>query len=263
MVSHWSRSRPTRRRWSTRPRRTAFSTRSSSTRAARPGSARRSPRLRVAASAAAARRARSGAARPRRGGRAVLPPASAGRCAGDACRAPAGRPSSESRSARSAGSGRAAASCGRDRRDGRDRHPAQRGGAGRPWRGRRTPPDGDAADDRRAHVRVARDDPGLHVEAEIAMDAAAAAPRGPAAPTRRLTLPSFNDFVVRAAALALREHPALNASHADGRTIRHGSINIGVAVATEDALVVPVIHGRPEVGLRDRRRVDPSRHPRP
>jgi pyruvate dehydrogenase E2 component (dihydrolipoamide acetyltransferase) len=82
--------------------------------------------------------------------------------------------------------------------------------------------------------------PDFTLEAEIAMDAAAQL-REVLRADAAAPLPSFNDLVVRAAALALRDHPALNASHAEGRTIRHGSINIGVAVATAEALVVPVI----------------------
>ena len=54
-------------------------------------------------------------------------------------------------------------------------------------------------------------------------------------------LPSYNDLVVRAAALALREFPALNASYADGKALRFGRINVGIAVATDDALIVPTI----------------------
>ncbi len=55
-------------------------------------------------------------------------------------------------------------------------------------------------------------------------------------------LPSFNDLVVRAVALALREFPALNGSYDDGKAVRHGRINVGIAVATEDALLVPTIY---------------------
>ncbi len=52
---------------------------------------------------------------------------------------------------------------------------------------------------------------------------------------------SFNDFVLRAAAAALRQHPAINASWL-GDTIRyHKQINIGVAVAIDEGLIVPVI----------------------
>jgi pyruvate dehydrogenase E2 component (dihydrolipoamide acetyltransferase) len=55
-------------------------------------------------------------------------------------------------------------------------------------------------------------------------------------------LPSYNDLVVRAAALALREVPALNASYSDGKTLRFGRINVGIAVATDDALIVPPLY---------------------
>jgi pyruvate dehydrogenase E2 component (dihydrolipoamide acetyltransferase) len=55
-------------------------------------------------------------------------------------------------------------------------------------------------------------------------------------------LPSFNDFVIRAAALALREHPGLNAAYENGRALRFGRVNVGIAVAGEDALIVPTIY---------------------
>jgi pyruvate dehydrogenase E2 component (dihydrolipoamide acetyltransferase) len=55
------------------------------------------------------------------------------------------------------------------------------------------------------------------------------------------TVPSVNDFVVKAVAAALRDHPAFNASFVDGRSERHGRVNVGIAVATEDALLVPAV----------------------
>jgi pyruvate dehydrogenase E2 component (dihydrolipoamide acetyltransferase) len=55
------------------------------------------------------------------------------------------------------------------------------------------------------------------------------------------TVPSVNDFVVKAVAAALREHPAFNSSFVDGRCERHGRVNVGVAVATDDALLVPAV----------------------
>jgi pyruvate dehydrogenase E2 component (dihydrolipoamide acetyltransferase) len=55
------------------------------------------------------------------------------------------------------------------------------------------------------------------------------------------TVPSVNDFVVKAAALALREYPAFNSSFVNGRSERHGRVNVGIAVATEDALLVPAV----------------------
>ena len=83
--------------------------------------------------------------------------------------------------------------------------------------------------------------PEFTVESEVSMDAAVRLREdlrfGEIAP-----LPSFNDFVVRAAALALVEQPGLNASYADGRTLRFGRINVGIAVALDDALIVPTIY---------------------
>ncbi len=52
---------------------------------------------------------------------------------------------------------------------------------------------------------------------------------------------SFNDLVVKAVALALRHHPAVNASWMGDKIRRWRHIHIGVAVAIEDGLIVPVI----------------------
>ena len=52
---------------------------------------------------------------------------------------------------------------------------------------------------------------------------------------------SFNDMVIKATALALRKHPQVNSSWAGDKIIHHGNINIGVAVAIPDGLVVPVL----------------------
>jgi pyruvate dehydrogenase E2 component (dihydrolipoyllysine-residue acetyltransferase) len=54
-------------------------------------------------------------------------------------------------------------------------------------------------------------------------------------------VPSLNDFIVKACALALRMHPRANGSYRDGRFELHTAINIGVAVAAPDALVVPTV----------------------
>jgi pyruvate dehydrogenase E2 component (dihydrolipoamide acetyltransferase) len=53
--------------------------------------------------------------------------------------------------------------------------------------------------------------------------------------------PSVNDFVVRAAALTLRRFPEFNSSFVDGRSEQHARVNVGIAVATEDALLVPAV----------------------
>jgi len=84
--------------------------------------------------------------------------------------------------------------------------------------------------------------PEFTLEATIDMEAAVAA----RAQLKRLAVedqpvPSYNDMVVRACALALREHPRANGAYRDGRFELHGRVNVGVAVATEDALVVPTV----------------------
>ncbi|HYI13036.1 MAG TPA: dihydrolipoamide acetyltransferase family protein [Thermoanaerobaculia bacterium] len=52
---------------------------------------------------------------------------------------------------------------------------------------------------------------------------------------------SLNDFIIRAIALALRHHPAVNASWGDDAITQHGEVHVGVAVATGDGLITPVI----------------------
>jgi pyruvate dehydrogenase E2 component (dihydrolipoamide acetyltransferase) len=53
--------------------------------------------------------------------------------------------------------------------------------------------------------------------------------------------PSFNDFIVRAVALALREFPRANGAYRDSRFETYSRVNVGIAVAAPDALVVPTI----------------------
>jgi pyruvate dehydrogenase E2 component (dihydrolipoamide acetyltransferase) len=54
-------------------------------------------------------------------------------------------------------------------------------------------------------------------------------------------VPSLNDFVVKAVAQALPEFPRFNASWVDGKVDCYSRINVGIAVATDDALLVPVV----------------------
>ncbi|MBX5452251.1 MAG: 2-oxo acid dehydrogenase subunit E2 [Thermogemmatispora sp.] len=60
---------------------------------------------------------------------------------------------------------------------------------------------------------------------------------------------TYTDLLVRVVAAALRVHPQINASWQDGRLVRHGEINIGLAVATDEGLVVPVIHEADRLSL--------------
>lgn len=52
---------------------------------------------------------------------------------------------------------------------------------------------------------------------------------------------SFNDLVVKATAAALRQHPDINVAFHDDKLLKHEHINIGVAVAISDGLLIPVI----------------------
>jgi pyruvate dehydrogenase E2 component (dihydrolipoamide acetyltransferase) len=53
--------------------------------------------------------------------------------------------------------------------------------------------------------------------------------------------PSLTDFITKAAALALRDFPLVNAAYVDGRFELHPRINIGVAVATEGMVMVSTV----------------------
>jgi pyruvate dehydrogenase E2 component (dihydrolipoamide acetyltransferase) len=61
--------------------------------------------------------------------------------------------------------------------------------------------------------------------------------------------PSFNDMVVKAAALALRDHPKVNGAYRDGAFELYPRVNVGIAVAARDALVVPVVPDADEKSL--------------
>jgi pyruvate dehydrogenase E2 component (dihydrolipoamide acetyltransferase) len=60
---------------------------------------------------------------------------------------------------------------------------------------------------------------------------------------------SFNDMVLKATAMALVKHPQVNTSWQDEQTIYHQHVHMGVAVAVEDGLVVPVIPFADRLGL--------------
>jgi len=60
---------------------------------------------------------------------------------------------------------------------------------------------------------------------------------------------SVNDFVIRAAALALRQVPAANASWSDEAILLWERVDIAVAVALDDGLITPIIKGADQKGL--------------
>ena len=63
-------------------------------------------------------------------------------------------------------------------------------------------------------------------------------------------MPTFNDMVVKACAIALREYPRANGAYRDGKIELYSRINVGVAVAAQNALVVPTIFDADQKGLR-------------
>jgi pyruvate dehydrogenase E2 component (dihydrolipoamide acetyltransferase) len=86
------------------------------------------------------------------------------------------------------------------------------------------------------HMEEAAAAPTFAVEVEIDMTACAAL---------RETLdpkPSYNDLVVKACALALRDHPRVNSSYSEAGFRPSARVNVGIAVAADDALYVPVVH---------------------
>jgi pyruvate dehydrogenase E2 component (dihydrolipoamide acetyltransferase) len=62
---------------------------------------------------------------------------------------------------------------------------------------------------------------------------------------------TYTDLLVKIVAAALREHPRLNASWQQGSIIQHSEIHIGLAVATQEGLVVPVIHQADTLSMQE------------
>jgi len=93
--------------------------------------------------------------------------------------------------------------------------------------------------------------PHFYLEAEIDMSRLVAArSQIKAGATEATVVPSFNDMVVKACALALREHPRANGAYRDGRFELYSRVNVGVAVAARDALVVPTVFDADQKSLR-------------
>src|SRR5216684_4466278 len=62
---------------------------------------------------------------------------------------------------------------------------------------------------------------------------------------------TYTDLLVKLVAATLAQHPRVNVSWKDGTLERHADINIGLAVALEDGLVVPVLHKADTLGLKE------------
>jgi pyruvate dehydrogenase E2 component (dihydrolipoamide acetyltransferase) len=94
--------------------------------------------------------------------------------------------------------------------------------------------------------------PHFYLETEIDMSAAVEArARIKAMSAEGEVVPSFNDMVVKACAIALRSFPYANGAYRDGRFELYSRVNVGVAVAAQGALVVPTVFDADRKGLRE------------
>jgi pyruvate dehydrogenase E2 component (dihydrolipoamide acetyltransferase) len=75
---------------------------------------------------------------------------------------------------------------------------------------------------------------------------------------------SFTDLITKAVARAILDHPIINASIEGNRIRIHGEVNVGLAVALDDGLIVPVIHNAdrrslPEISLETKQLAEKAR----
>ena len=91
----------------------------------------------------------------------------------------------------------------------------------------------------RRMVESATTIPSFTVSADVDMSLITTLRRG--AREERDEAPSVNDFVVKASAQALQTFPRFNAAYVDGKVECYSRVNVGIAVATDDALLVPVV----------------------
>jgi len=94
-----------------------------------------------------------------------------------------------------------------------------------------------------------REIPHFYVTVEVAMEDAVRLKDSLEATELFEETVTYNDIIVKACALALGRYPRINASYADEGIVIHPNINIGVAVAVEDGLILPVIHGCERLSL--------------
>jgi len=88
-----------------------------------------------------------------------------------------------------------------------------------------------------------REIPHFYASAEIAMDEAVRLKEALAALGGEYGALTYTHVLVKAVGLALRRVPELNASYDGDAMLLHDQVNVGVATAVDDGLVVPVVHG--------------------
>ena len=96
-----------------------------------------------------------------------------------------------------------------------------------------------------------RDVPHFAVTTEIDMSEAVRLKEALKTSGAYVTAPTYTHMVLRATALALRKHPRLNASYRDDAVDVHADVNLGMAVAVEDGLIVPILRHVDELGLEE------------
>jgi pyruvate dehydrogenase E2 component (dihydrolipoamide acetyltransferase) len=94
-----------------------------------------------------------------------------------------------------------------------------------------------------------REIPHFYVTVEVAMEDAVRLKDSLEATEMFEEAITYNDVIVKACALALGRYPRINASYEDEGIVIHPNINIGVAVAVEDGLILPVIRGCEQLSL--------------
>jgi pyruvate dehydrogenase E2 component (dihydrolipoamide acetyltransferase) len=62
---------------------------------------------------------------------------------------------------------------------------------------------------------------------------------------------SFNSFLIKLAAEAVKHHPVINSSWAESKIVRHGSVDVGLAVAVKDGLITPVVRDCGNKGIME------------
>jgi pyruvate dehydrogenase E2 component (dihydrolipoamide acetyltransferase) len=80
-----------------------------------------------------------------------------------------------------------------------------------------------------------------HIYLQVEADVTALIERRDAVKSSGEETPTVNDLVIKAAAVALRDHPRVNSTYRDGGIELHSRINVGVAVDTDDGSLTPVV----------------------
>jgi len=94
--------------------------------------------------------------------------------------------------------------------------------------------------------------PAIHVTVDVRMDKLMAIREAmnasPVAAKAKVRI-SVSDFITKAVALALRQHPGVNASWEADAVVSHPEVNVGIAVAMDGGLMVPVLRNADTLGL--------------